>query len=123
LLFDGDCGFCTNVAGFAARVSPRTTVIAWQHADLPTLGVTAEQADAALQYVDGTRTSAGAEAVARFLVATGGVVALLGRVLLLPGIRVVARPAYRWVAAHRHQLPGGTPVCAIDAKKTPTSTA
>ena len=36
----------------------------------------------------------------------------LGHLLEAPGISWLAGRAYRWIAAHRHQLPGGTAACA-----------
>lgn len=45
LIFDGDCGFCTTSVGVVQRlVRPRCEAVAWQHADLASLGVTAERA-------------------------------------------------------------------------------
>ena len=32
----------------------------------------------------------------------------------LPFMRPIEDKLYRWVAAHRHRLPGGTPQCRID---------
>lgn len=113
LLFDGDCGFCTTAARRATRINPQATVVAWQHADLDLLGVTEADATAALQYVSQHGSASGADAVALFLLDAGGVYRFFGRLLRLPGVRSAARPAYRWIAAHRQRLPGGTPACAI----------
>ncbi len=115
LLFDGDCGFCTSAAGVAARISPSVTVLPWQHADLDALGVRAEDAAASLQWVgpDG-RVDSGAVATGRLLISAGRGWQLLGRIVLLPGVRVVAEIFYRLVAANRHRLPGGTPACRAD---------
>jgi len=115
LLFDGDCGFCTTAAGLAARVAPDAVVVPYQRADLDALGVRAEDAAAALQWVatDG-RVYAGAAAAARLLVSAGRAWRPIGRLLLLPGVRTVADLGYRLVAANRHRLPGGTPACRAD---------
>jgi predicted DCC family thiol-disulfide oxidoreductase YuxK len=113
LVFDGECGFCTRVAGLAARVSPGTTVVAWQLADLDELGILAPDAAYALQYVGRGSRGSGSDGVALLLVDSGRPVAALGgRLLLLPGIRPLAQAGYRVVAANRHRLPGGTPACA-----------
>jgi predicted DCC family thiol-disulfide oxidoreductase YuxK len=115
LLFDGDCGFCTSAAGVAARIAPDVTVAPWQRVDLDALGVRADAAADALQWVavDG-RVYAGAAATARFLVSAGRAWKLLGWLLLLPVVRTVAELVYRLVAANRHRLPGGTPACRAD---------
>jgi predicted DCC family thiol-disulfide oxidoreductase YuxK len=113
LLFDGDCSFCTAAARRAIRINPGASVVAWQQADLAALGVTAAEATAALQYVGGARAGAGSDAIALFLVDAGGLYRVAGRFLLVPGIRPLAQVAYRWVAAHRYRLPGGSPACAV----------
>jgi predicted DCC family thiol-disulfide oxidoreductase YuxK len=115
LLFDGDCGFCTSSARVAARIAPAATVVPYQRADLAALGVSAVDAAAALQWVaDDGRVAAGGAAVAGLLRGAGGGWAVLGRLLDLPGIRVLAGVVYRVVAAQRHRLPGGTPACRAD---------
>ncbi|MFF5637080.1 thiol-disulfide oxidoreductase DCC family protein [Streptomyces sp. NPDC012825] len=115
LVYDGDCGFCTTAARFTERrVRPRCDVVPWQFADLGALGVTRERAAYEVLWVTpGGGVDGGARAVAKALVSAGGTWALLGRTLLLPGARWIARRVYRVVAAHRHRLPGGTPACAV----------
>ena len=118
LVFDGDCGFCTTSAGFLERrVARRPATYAvspWQLTDLGALGLTEAQCAAAVQFVaaDG-RTYAGALAIAEALRALRLPWRPVGWVLQLPGIRALAEVAYRWVAAHRYQLPGGTPACRM----------
>ncbi len=114
LVFDGDCGFCTTSVGFVGRFGLRAgTVIAWQHADLDALGLTPEQCDDKVQWVDGGRVSSGHEAVARLLLGSALPWRPLGGLLLVPPFSWVAARAYRWVSEHRQQLPGGTPACAV----------
>lgn len=115
LLYDGDCAFCTTCAGLAERrFRPDAEIVPWQFADLDELGVSAEQATAALQWVEadgGVRS--GHEAVAAMLLSAGPLARLGGRLLLLPGISWAAARAYRLIAANRHRLPGGTPACRL----------
>ncbi|MFL6240769.1 MAG: thiol-disulfide oxidoreductase DCC family protein [Actinomycetes bacterium] len=115
LLFDGDCGFCTSAAGAAARIAPHVTVLPWQRADLDAFGVRPEAAAEELQWVqsDG-RVYGGGVATARFLVAAGKGWKLIGWLLLLPGVSLVTKVAYKVVAANRHRLPGATPACRAD---------
>jgi predicted DCC family thiol-disulfide oxidoreductase YuxK len=115
LLFDGDCAFCTTCAGLVERrIRPDAEILAWQFADLAELGVSAEQATDAVQWVaaDGAVRS-GHEAVAAMLGSAGPVWRLAGRFLLLPGISWLAARAYRLIATNRHRLPGGTPACKV----------
>jgi predicted DCC family thiol-disulfide oxidoreductase YuxK len=114
LIFDGDCGFCTTSAGWARRLAPDVETVAWQLTDLDALGVSAEAAAAQVQYVDDDgRVSGGAAAVAQLLISIGGLLALLGRLMLLPVLRVVAAWVYTLVARNRYRLPGGTPACRV----------
>jgi predicted DCC family thiol-disulfide oxidoreductase YuxK len=115
LVFDGDCGFCTASARFVERyVRTEARVVAWQHANLTEIGLTPAQCVEAVQWVgaDGRR-GAGAAAVGQLLQAASPGWKPLGWLLLRPPVRWLAEPVYRWVARHRHQLPGGTPACAL----------
>lgn len=118
LVFDGDCGMCSTAARFVERRLRRSTddfdIAPGQQLDLPSLGLTQEQCDAALQWVaaDGTITS-GHEAVASLLSASRWWARPMGSATRAPGARTVARVTYRWVADHRQIFPGGTPACAL----------
>ncbi len=118
LVFDGDCGFCSTSARFLLRrVVTRSApfaVLPWQRADLAALGLTEEQCRDAVQWVSAAgRAYAGAAAVAAALAAGRLPWRPAGWVLALPGIRSLAQGAYRWVAANRYRLPGGTPACRL----------
>lgn len=117
LIFDGDCGICTKLSGFARRaVLPpgRGTVEAYQFLDLAPLGLTAEECAQALRFVDASgRTYAAQDAVARLLLGSRWWWRPIGAVILVPGVNAVAGLVYRWVARNRHRLPGGTPACAM----------
>lgn len=56
-------------------------------------------------------------AVARTLIHGRRGWAVLGWLMLLPGVRQIAGVVYRWVARNRHRLPGGTAACAIDERR------
>ena len=119
LVFDGDCAFCTrSVRILERRVRRRPTIRAWQTLDLPSLGLTEEMCTEAVQLVQVDRSVVSAHiAVARTLIFGGRGWAVLGRLMLLPGVRYLAGVVYRWVARNRHRLPGGTAACAIDDPK------
>ncbi len=128
LVFDGDCAFCTTCVRVAERYLRQTLAsggwdaVAYQFADLAELDaraggrgeVSAERAGREVLWVTpGGRVYGGAQAVARLLMRSGGAPAYLGGLLALAPVRPVAELAYRWVAANRHRLPGGTPACAL----------
>jgi predicted DCC family thiol-disulfide oxidoreductase YuxK len=114
-VYDGDCSFCTSCAQFIERRIPsRAAVVPWQFADLTALGLTRAQAEEAVQWVgtDGSVAS-GPDAIAMLLRDAGRFWRLPGRALQLGPVRFAAWPAYRWVADHRHLMPGGTPACSL----------
>lgn len=124
LAYDGDCGMCTKSARLVTtwvRRSPADfDVIAYQDADLPTLGLTAAECDEALRWVARDRgLSSAQDAVARTLLAGRLPVRPFGALLLVPGVNTLAGVVYRWVARNRHRLPGGTPACALPAADRP----
>ncbi|HEV7398680.1 MAG TPA: DUF393 domain-containing protein [Solirubrobacterales bacterium] len=112
LVYDGDCAFCTSSAHALERIGPGAEIVAWQLTDLGELGITEQQAAAAVQWVevDGTVRS-GHEAIAAALNTAGRIWKAIGHVILLPGISSLAAKAYRLVADNRYRLPGGTPAC------------
>ena len=83
------------------------------------LGITAEQATAAVQLVqiDDTIRS-GHEAIAATLNTAGPVWKAIGHTVLLPGISWMAAKVYRLVADNRYRLPGSTPSCARSSAQT-----
>jgi len=114
-VYDGDCSFCTSCAQFIERRIPsRATVVPWQFADLDRLGLTPEQVESSVQWVgaDGTIAS-GPDAIALLLRDAGRLWTVPGRALQVKAVGLVAWPAYRWIASHRHLLPGGTAACAL----------
>ncbi len=101
VVYDGDCGFCTTLAGAAARrLGGDVELMALQDADLAALGVPEEEARRSLQWIgaDGERRQ-GHRAIAAWLAGTGR--RRLARLLTAPGIDAVAAVAYRFVAANR----------------------
>lgn len=121
LVYDGDCGFCTrSVRALEQLRLAQPRIVAYQHADLPALGLTPQQCEHEVQWVsaDG-RADGGAQAVARLLLASGLPWSAAGAVLRVPPLRWLAALAYRLVADNRHRLPGGTPACALPASERP----
>jgi len=121
LIYDGDCSFCTLcVSWMECHLPFQPDIVAWQFADLPSLGVTEAEAAHSVQWVEPAgRVSSGATAVARLLVACGGLWAALGRLALVPPVSWVAAGIYRLVADNRGRLPGGTAACALPPDQRP----
>ena len=114
LVYDGDCGFCQWSLRWGLRLGITCDHVAGQRADLPALGLTPADVEAAAWYVDGDRLLRGHEAIAAALRTSRYVaVRLAGRVIGSRALRPVAAPAYTWVAAHRHRLPGASEACGL----------
>ncbi|MFV0258201.1 MAG: thiol-disulfide oxidoreductase DCC family protein [Acidimicrobiales bacterium] len=119
LVFDGDCGFCTRVAGWAERrLPPGPMVVPWQVLDLDRLGLDREQVETAAYWIDGSRRWRGHEALARAALAMGPPYAVVGAVLCVPPVSWMAAIGYRLVARFRHRLPGGTANCRVTERRT-----
>jgi predicted DCC family thiol-disulfide oxidoreductase YuxK len=115
VIFDGDCGICTTLAGvITRRLRPPAAVEPWQQLDLAAYGLSPVECGEALQYVDADGRIYPAElAVAKLLRESRPWARPAGVVIALPGVRSVAGVIYRWVARNRSRLPGGTPACAL----------
>jgi predicted DCC family thiol-disulfide oxidoreductase YuxK len=115
LVFDGDCAFCSSTVRAAQRwIGNMPAVEPYQTTDLAALGLTAAQCVEAVQYVARDhRVYSAHDAVSALLLGAGRGWWVLGALLHLPGVHWLSGVAYRWVARHRHQLPGGTPACSL----------
>lgn len=116
VLFDADCGFCTVAAGWIPRCGARVDVASLQSQDLSALGVDAARAQIEIPVLlPGGEVAWGHHGFAQILMHCPQPLRLAGGVL---ASRLLERPAalcYRWLASHRHQLPGGTQACALPA--------
>ena len=114
LIFDGDCAFCTRCVRFIERrIRRHPRIQPWQRSDLADLGLTQEQCETAVQLIEGNRLTSAHVAVARGLIYGRRGWAVLGYLLLVPGIKQIAGVVYRWVAKNRDRMPGGTTECAL----------
>jgi predicted DCC family thiol-disulfide oxidoreductase YuxK len=115
LIYDGDCGFCTQSARWCRRRFKRSVdVQPWQALDLARFGLTESDTTSAAYWVDARgRTHRGHAAVGRSLLAMRGGWPVLGAVVLTPPISLLARAVYAWVARHRDRLPGATDACRV----------
>lgn len=120
LLYDPDCGFCTRAAHLLAGWPVTCTVAPMTDARLAAHGIDAGRAQREIPFVDdagrvlfGAAAVAGALRTADRATPLGAALHAAGVALAAPPLAWVAPPAYRWVADHRHQLPGGTAACAL----------
>ena len=114
LIFDGDCAFCTSSVQFIERrIRRHPRIQPWQRSDLAGLGLTQEQCESAVQLIESGRVTSAHVAVARLLIYGKRGWAVLGYLLLVPGIKQIAGVVYRWVAKNRDRMPGGTAECAL----------
>ena len=114
LLYDADCGFCAATARRVPLLRLPVRIASIQETDLSAYGVDARRAETEMPFVaaDGHVTY-GHRAWAEALRSGGPLLRLVGALL---GSRVVdplASRTYRWVAEHRHRLPGGTAACEL----------
>jgi predicted DCC family thiol-disulfide oxidoreductase YuxK len=113
LVFDGDCAFCSSSVAFARRrIAPDVTAVPWQFTDLTPAARARAQSEVLLLHPDGRRVWGGIDAVAVLLLAHP-LWAPLGSLLRRNPGRAAGAAAYRWVARHRHRMPGGTPACRL----------
>lgn len=118
LIFDGDCGFCTTSAQWIEhRLPANVHVEPWQRLDIGSYGLTEQNVTTAAYWVDDRgRTYRGDAAIAKSLVAAGGVWKPIGWLLQIPPISLFAAIGYRLVARYRDKLPGATPACKVPQK-------
>jgi predicted DCC family thiol-disulfide oxidoreductase YuxK len=122
LVYDGDCAFCTSsVQWMTRRHLAADEVIAWQHADLEQYGLTAEQCDAAAQLVLPEGVWSGHRAFGKLLLRSQWWWKPLGALILTPPTSWLAGAVYRFIAANRDKMPGGTPACALPAAERPVA--
>jgi predicted DCC family thiol-disulfide oxidoreductase YuxK len=115
LVFDGDCGFCTTTANWIKKNSRVAIEIApYQWADLAQYGLTSEEAAAKVQLVIGDKVFDGHNCMAKLLLIQPNILLkFVGAVMVMPGLDPISARVYRWIAANRQKLPGGTPACKL----------
>jgi len=122
LIFDGDCGFCrTWVQRIRSARNGRPEAVAWQALDpedLRGLGLRQRDVESAAYWVtaDG-RLWRGHRAIAGALIDAGGIRAVAGRCLLLPGISPLGSMVYALVARYRHRLSSPNGACSTPSRR------
>jgi len=115
LVFDGDCAFCTSVVERLESLLPRfPRNTPWQWIDLDDYALTAEDVASYVWVITPRHHYAGHLALSALLrMQRGFGWRLAGWLLATPPVSWAAAIGYRWIAANRHRLPGGTPACAL----------
>ncbi len=115
LIFDGDCAFCTTAVNRLKAllpVFPETSP--WQWLDLDAYGLTrADVTQYAWVVTSGHQYAGHLAGSALLRMQPSFALRFLGHLIATPPVSWVAALVYRWVAANRHRLPGGTPACAM----------
>ncbi len=115
VVYDGDCGFCTQAALWLRQRSQQLEIVAWQDFDYEQLGLSQSQVSSAVYLVDSAgAVHKGAAAVGRTLLSMSFPWKVIGALLVTPPISWIARAAYPIVARNRHRLPGATQACRIE---------
>lgn len=119
-VFDGDCGFCSRYAYWVAGPLPsEIDVVPWQELDdLDAYGLTRQDVECAAWWLDGAGRWSGGDAIATTMVAAGMPWTILGRLMLIWPLSLLSRVVYGWIAHNRHRLPGATPACEIEGRKS-----
>lgn len=116
LIYDGDCKFCQLSLDFALRkLENMPKYVAFQRINPSDFGLTAEQVRQEIWlFRTGHDPLGGHRAIAElFSSQKKRFWRLLGKLMQLAPIDPIAASVYRWVARHRHQLPGGSKECQL----------
>src|SRR5690348_3279619 len=91
LIFDADCAFCTRCVEVFKKLPTGASVTGWQFTDLDRFGVTEDRAMHEVLWVDTRgRVYGGAQAIAKLLIAAGGLLAPVGWLMRTPPLRWIA---------------------------------
>lgn len=114
-VYDGDCAFCTTwVKRLQRNLGVFPEAQPWQWLALDELGLTeSDVRRAAWLLLDGRRFRGHAAFAALLRLQHHVVLRFIGNLMTTPPYSWVARLGYIVIARFRHQLPGGTPACAL----------
>lgn len=114
LIYDGDCAFCKNSLLWAInhlKAMPR--YVAYQKIDSSEYHLSTRDVESQVWLISGTHQLGGHRAVAWLFLNQKS---LFWRSLgaLIKVFSPISALIYRWIAANRHRLPGGTKECSIE---------
>jgi predicted DCC family thiol-disulfide oxidoreductase YuxK len=100
VIYDGQCEFCLQSVIWIQR-KLEATALPFQTADLTPFNLTREQCAKQVYVISGSKTYAGADAIAFLLNQRGNKV--LSAVIMLSG--KLGHAGYKWIATHRSSWP------------------
>ncbi|MFM7047713.1 MAG: thiol-disulfide oxidoreductase DCC family protein [Actinomycetota bacterium] len=102
LVYDGDCAFCSACVRFISRRTRRPLrCVAYQQADVLSLGLTRDECTESVQWVEPSARRSAHLAVAAALRHARFPWPMAGMVIGAPGIRRIAGAVYRYIARRR----------------------
>lgn len=114
LIYDGDCAFCKNSLLWAInhlKTMPR--YVAFQKIEPGEYNLTKKDVESQVWLIVGAKRLGGHRAVAWIFLNQPSIGwRSLGAVINT--FSPISALVYRWVAANRHRLPGGTKECSIE---------
>lgn len=111
VVYDGDCGICQASADWIKRNVPGVSVVSHYEYGVHELG--------SVWFINDTQMWEGADAVAHVLMrARKKIFHVVGKAMLLPGIRQCATGVYRVIAHNRRHISRllGLKACAVPKK-------
>ena len=115
LIYDGDCGICTDSAKWTRKhVVDRDSVqiTPFQQIDYASYGLTLDDVSNAAWWIDPDGTKhRGHRAMARGLEHCSGRWVVVGKLIKTWPVSIGAAALYRWVAENRQRLSRGDDVC------------
>lgn len=115
---DGDCGFCVRLAAHVDKLGVNVDKHTLQAADLCALGIDPDRSVTEMAVLDANATVHYGHRGWAAILATGPAPwRAVGALMTHWPAEPVARAFYGWVSRNRHRLPGGTPSCALPAKR------
>ncbi len=113
LIFDGDCGVCSNSVNWLHRQADFQSV-PFQAVDYSPFKLSPADVQQQVWLIEGEKKSGGVAAFARvFQRSPKFPIRVAGYLLALPVLRHIAQLVYQVVAKYRHRLPGGTAACRL----------
>ena len=100
VIYDGDCDFCEQSVNWIQR-KLEVTALPFQTADLTPFNLTREQCAKQVYVISGSKTYAGADAIAFLLNQRGN--KKLSSAIKLSG--KLGHAGYKWIATHRNSWP------------------
>ena len=106
--YDSDCGMCAAVVRWLSRFDARKRIVwtAIQTLDTPPQGLSRDDLERAAYLVCAPGDNHEGFFAFRKLLTKLPLLAPLGALMWLPGVKLLGVPAYRWIARNRYRISG-----------------